>query len=129
MFEVLLVDDDPFMRVLVERTLALLTDNQHEVTFETMCSDALHHVNRQTYDLILLDNRLSRTITARTTVPMFKKSRFQSPIAIISNDTGVDYLSHPSILGVDYVVDKNNLIEFLKSQVTLSGLLRMKKAG
>lgn len=114
MIEVLLVDDDPFMRIMVDRTLAFLTDNQQNITYEASCSDALHHVNRQKYDLILLDNRLSRTITAQTTVPMFRKSRFQSPIAIISNDISVDYLSHPSILGVNYIVDKDNLVSFLR---------------
>ncbi|MEL6686122.1 MAG: response regulator [Pseudomonadota bacterium] len=128
MIQVLLVDDDPVIRMLVDHGLGMITSNQYQVTYESRCHDALVHVNRQAFDLILLDNRLSKTVTAKATVPLFRRSRFKSPIAIISSDISEDYLSNPSILGVDYIVDKKNLMQFLKDQVALSELLSTKEA-
>ncbi|MEM7728901.1 MAG: response regulator [Pseudomonadota bacterium] len=128
MFTILLVDDDPVMRLLVDSMLQHVTDDQYEMVYVQRCSDALNHVNSRCFDLILLDNRLSRTVTAQATVPMFRRSAFQSPIAIISSDVSADYLSHPSILGVSHIVDKSQLCDFIRKQIVLAGLVSYEAA-
>ena len=122
--DVLLVDDDPVMHMIVENMLSHLTDERCAVVSVMEWSKAREHANTRQFDLILLDNQLSKSITAQITVPMLRKSRFRSPIAIISSDIRLDYLSHPSVLGVDYIVDKANLTTFLKSQVRLLSALQ-----
>lgn len=110
--------------MIVGLMLGGLTDDRCRTVMTTQWKEALEHANARAFDMILLDNKLSRTITAQVTVPMLMKARYRSPIAIISSDIRQDYLTHPSVLGVDYIVDKARLTEFLKTQVALASVLR-----
>ncbi|MGB6231058.1 MAG: response regulator [Litorimonas sp.] len=122
--DVLLVDDDPIMHVIVQQILEQATGGVCKMIKATEWLEAARHANSRKFDLILLDNLLSRSITAQVSVPLIRKSRHRSPIAIISSDIRVDYLSHPSILGVDYIVDKMHLARFLRDQARLLSILQ-----
>lgn len=114
-FRVLLIDDEPVEHVTVNRILSALTDRPFLVEHVEKCSQAVALLQNQTFDLVLLDNRLSERMSAKFSVPIIKSAIGQSPLAIISNDISPDYLRDPKTIGVDFIVDKSDLIEFLKS--------------
>ncbi|GHB00173.1 hypothetical protein GCM10009069_23750 [Algimonas arctica] len=133
MFSVLLIDDDLSEEAIVRRILKSLTKGNFELDYSAWCSEATDHLNRRHYDLVLLDNRLSNRITARLSAPTLKQTKHPSPIAIMSNDIDPLYLSSPSILGVDFIFNKINLIEFLSDRISYAGMngteLAFDKAG
>lgn len=116
-FSVLLIDDDPFEARTVNRIFEALTDARFRVDHVEKCSQAIPLLDQHRYDLVLLDNRLSSRISARFSVPIIKAAIGSAPMAIISNDTSPDYLQDPRTLGVDHIVDKSDMIAFLKSQL------------
>lgn len=115
MLKVLLVDDEVCEKDLIEQQLKLCTGNQYELDHALKCSQALKYLNTDTYDLVLLDNMLSRRISGQFTVPVIRSHSGQSPLVIVSNCVDVDYLADPSILQIDSIVDKRHLPEFLKT--------------
>ncbi|GLQ20948.1 response regulator [Algimonas porphyrae] len=120
-FCVLLIDDDPFEARTVNRIFGALTDAPFYIAYVQKCSEAIALLDHRRFDLVLLDNRLSERISARFSVPIIKAAIGRAPLAIISSDTSPTYLQDPATLGVDFIVDKSEMITFLKSQ--LGGLL------
>ncbi|MGB6231498.1 MAG: hypothetical protein WBF53_15390 [Litorimonas sp.] len=116
-FSVLLIDDDIEEKRVVERVLAALTDAPVQVDYATRCSEGVGRLNRRGYDLVLLDNRLSRAISAEFSVPFIRSAFNRAPLAVITTDTSPAYLQDPEQLGVDYVVDKADLIGFLRDRL------------
>lgn len=116
-FTILLVDDDPDEKGQITRIFRALTHEMFQVDFVTKCSAAVQHVQAKDYDLVLLDDRLSQKISAKFSVPMIKTSNPAVPIAVISNDVSPDHLKNTKALGVDHIVDKANMVEFLRSQI------------
>jgi CheY-like chemotaxis protein len=121
-FSVILIDDDPAEKILVERVFKALTDVPFRLDHVTRCSKAIALLEQRPYDLVLLDNRLSKRMSAKFSVPIIKSAIGSAPLAVISNDVSPDYLQDPVTLGIDHIVDKADLINFLKSQ--LDHLLR-----
>lgn len=117
-FNVILIDDDVTEKIIVERIFKSLTDLPFRLDHVTRCSQAITLLKKQSYDLVLLDNRLSMRMSAKFSVPIIKESIGTAPIAVISNDIMPDYLQDTRTLGVDYIVDKSDIIGFLKSQMT-----------
>lgn len=116
-FEIILIDDDPAEKIVVERILSALTNAPFNLDHVTKCSQAIKLIEKRTYQLVLLDNRLSRRMSAKFSVPIIKSAIGTAPIAVISNDVSADYLQSVEALGVDYIIDKANMIDFLKSQL------------
>ncbi|MGJ8560655.1 MAG: response regulator [Litorimonas sp.] len=116
-FGIILIDDDPAEKIVVERILSALTNAPFVLDHVTKCSQAIKLIETHTYQLVLLDNRLSRRMSAKFSVPIIKAAIGAAPIAVISNDLSPDYLQDSKDLGVDYIVDKANMIDFLKSQL------------
>lgn len=116
-FGIILIDDDPAEKIVVERILSALTNAPYRLDHVTRCSKAISLLKERSYDLVLLDNRLSKRMSAQFSVPIIKEAIGSAPIAVISNDLSPDYLQDPKELGVDYIVDKANMIDFLKSQL------------
>lgn len=114
MIKVLLVDDEVCEKDLIEYQLKLCTGNKYELDHALKCSQALKYLNTQTYDLVLLDNMLSQTLSGQLTVPVIRSHAGVSPLVIVSNCVDVDYLADPSILQIDSIVEKKNLPDFLK---------------
>lgn len=120
-FTILLVDDDPEERSHVTRIFKALTPDFFQVDFVTKCSEAIERLQDRGYDLILLDDRLSQKISAKFSVPMIKSSNPSIPIAIISNDISPEHLQSTKTLGVDHIVDKADMVNFLGSQLKWLG--------
>lgn len=116
-FSILLIDDDPAEKAIITRILKALTSAAFHIDHALKCSAAVTMVQNRTYDLVLIDNRLSERISARFTVPIIKGIIKDAPIAVISNDVSPDYLQDKHALGVDHIVDKADMIAFLKSQL------------
>lgn len=116
-FTILLVDDDPDEKGQVTRIFKALTPEFFEIDFVTKCSEAVRRVQMQSYDLVLLDDRLSQKISAKFSVPMIKTTNPAVPIAVISNDISSDHLENTRALGVDHIVDKAHMVDFLRSQI------------
>lgn len=114
---VLLIDDDPNELTVIVRVLNALTKAPFCVHHVEKCSEAVRNINTHSYDLILLDNYLSPSISAEFSVPFIRSAFHQAIVAIISNDISGDFLSDPKQIGVDYVVDKAEMIGFLRDQV------------
>lgn len=117
MFRVLLVDDDPEESILVERTLRYLTRDNFELVYAAWCIDAIETLAVRSFDLICLDNQMRRNINAQINVPRLKQLAENSRLVILTSDTNQLYLSDPSILGVDDIVDKSDVAEFLKREI------------
>lgn len=116
-FCVLLIDDEPAEKAIITRIFKALTSVPFQVDHVLKCSSAITLLQDHRYDLVLLDNRLSQRISAKFSVPLIKASNHSATMAVISNDVTPGYLQDAKELGVDYIVDKSDMIEFLKSQM------------
>ena len=116
-FCVLLIDDDPFEARTINRIFGALTDAPFNGTYVEKCSEAIALLKQRRFDLVLLDNRLSERISAKFSVPIIKASIGSAPLASISNDVSPAYLQDKATLGGDHIVDKSDMIAFLKSQL------------
>jgi len=116
-FNALLIDDKVEEYVIVQRILSVLTKTNGCVDHVFKCSEAVNLLTQHDYDLVLLDNRLSGQISAEFSAPFILTAFSTAKIAIISNDIDVPYLKSPDLLGVDYIIDKANLVDFLRRQV------------
>ncbi|GLQ23779.1 hypothetical protein GCM10007853_16530 [Algimonas ampicilliniresistens] len=116
-YKVLLVDDDPEEAIIIKRALKAVTKRECFVTHVSKCSRAIPELHQNDFDLIILDNRLSRSINAKFTVPMMNAARGAMPMVIATADISQTYLCCASHLGVDYIIDKLDLVKFLGGQV------------
>lgn len=114
MHNLLLIDDDPWEREFVKDMCKRVLHSDFELYYVRDLPDALHLLDEKQFDLILLDNILSPGINAKRSMPKIKMKSGDIPIAIISNDTSVDYLDSPAHVGADHVVEKTKLVSFLK---------------
>lgn len=116
-FYVILIDDDVAEKVIIERIFKSLTDVPFRLDQVTRCSQAITLMKEHAYDLVLLDNRLSKRMSAKFSVPIIKQGIGTAPIAVISNDLTPAYLQDIHTLGVDYIIDKSDIVDFLRSQM------------
>ena len=113
LINILLIDDDTIEKKILEIHLKKAGYRNVKVSHAIKCSKALQHLMQTKFDIILLDNRLSNAITADVTVPIIKGYLHGVPLVIISNDTDQPHLQSPEILGVDYIVNKSDLMGFM----------------
>jgi len=118
-FNVLLIDDKVEELEIIQRIFKAMTHAHVCVDHVLKCSEAFNLLNQYSYDLVLLDNRLSGQISAEFSVPFITSSINTATLAIISNDIEVPYLKDPKVLGVDHVIDKSKMISFLRDQLAL----------
>ena len=116
-FSALLIDDDPFMENTVIRSLSKFSNDNFEVIYASRIQQALPHLEVRTFDIVLLDNILSRETNALSSVTRLKRADNTPPIAVITSDTTPDYLQKTDDLGVEYIIDKIVLIAFLREIV------------
>jgi CheY-like chemotaxis protein len=116
-YKILLVDDEVTEFDMVQRILKALTNAPIKLDHVEKCSAAVRLLNTHDYDLVLLDNRLSRTVSAQFSVPFIASAFSRAQIAIISNNIDEPYLNCPKTLGVDYVIDKRHMISFLSHKI------------
>lgn len=112
--KILLIDDDPDEKIFIALHLRNLGCNDVIIDHASTCSEGLTKLTQYKYDLVLLDNVLADSISAEFSVPFLKDHLDETPIAIISNNIAAPHLSSPSVLGVDFIIDKNKLSKFLE---------------
>jgi len=118
-FTVLFIDHQIDELAIVSRVFKSLTNANIRVDHAFRCSEAVNLLMYQNYDLVLLDNHLSGQISAEFSVPFILSALGTASVAIISNDIDVPYLRDPEILGVDHVVEKADIVTFLRDQLAL----------
>ncbi|GLQ24287.1 hypothetical protein GCM10007853_21610 [Algimonas ampicilliniresistens] len=116
-FSILLIDEDTSETQTIRTILKSLTDAPFSIDHVLKCSQALGLLRERRYELVLLEKQLSQRISARFSVPMIKAAIQLAPIAIMSKyDTSFSH-ADPVEHGVDYVIDKANMADFLRSQL------------
>jgi len=114
MYSILLVDDEAWEKEFIGFSCQKILGDFFELDHALRGSEATKLLLEKEYDLILLDNNLSGALNAKFTVPFLKECAGRASIAIISNNIQEDYLVDPSLLGVDYIIDKKQLETFLE---------------
>ena len=117
MFSVLLIDDDPDEQIILNRILRHLTHGQFKLTYVRWVFKAIDLIREEAFDLILLDNRIGPKLTAQTNVSRFEEPTSRDKLVIYSDNTDPLYLSDPRILGVYKVVNKVDVLGFLRYEV------------
>lgn len=117
-FSILLIDEDMSETQTIRTILKTLTRAPFTIDHVLKCSQALGLLREKRYDLVLLEKHLSQRISARFSVPMIKTAIQLAPIAIISKQEASFSHADPVENGVDYVIDKANMADFLRSQLT-----------
>ena len=112
---ILVIDDKIEEFEIISRITRAISDTPIYVDHAFKCSEAVTLMGSNPYDLILLDNRLSRTVSAEFSVPFLRSTRSKATIVIMSNDITPTYLEEPGILGVDHVIDKMKVVGFLRN--------------
>ena len=121
MTHILLIDDDSLEEEILRRCVKKLAPD-HDITIHHVfkCSGAIDHLLNHKYDLVILDNLLAASISGKFSVPVIKQYLGACPLIIASSDIDVDYLQDPKTLGVDAIIDKQDLdvfmLKFLKSR-------------
>lgn len=129
MLNILLIDDDIIEEKILELQLRKAGFNLFHVEHVTKCSEALKSMLSQRFDIILLDNSLADSISAEFSVPFIKENLQGACLIIISNDTERPHLKDPDILGVDYIVNKLDLSNFMLRLMPLYDKGKVSKAS
>lgn len=116
-FSILLIDEDISETQTIRTILKSLTDAPFSIDHVLKCSQALGLLRERRYELVLLEKQLSQRISARFSVPMIKAAIQLAPIAIMSKYDASFSHADPLEHGVDYVIDKANMADFLRSQL------------
>jgi CheY-like chemotaxis protein len=117
LFDILLIDDEAEELEIIRRIVGALTEAPVQVDHVSKASEAVARLNARSYDLVLLDNRLSGTISAEFSAPFIRSAYGVARVAVISSNIDEPYLHDPTTLGVDHVVDKADMIAFLRDQI------------
>lgn len=112
--KILLIDDDPDEKIFISFHLRNFGCSDVIIDHVSKCSERLTKLTQRKYDLVLLDNVLADSISTEFSVPFLKDHLDKTSISIISNNISAPHLSSPSILGVDFIIDKNKLSKFLE---------------
>lgn len=106
---ILLVDDDPAEHMLLSRKLSTIAEPSIVLDFVAAIGDAVHHVQANAIDIILLDNHLVPNNDFRETAPRLREAGYTGPIGIISSDiTGSYFQSFPEY-GADFRIGKDEI--------------------
>jgi len=113
MTRVLLIDDDELERVVVTRILANKFKYGFTLDYVKTLPHAVKLMIKNEYDYVLLDDRLSNDVNAKTSVNILRVHLKNAPLIIISNHLLDAHLSNKDILHVSDIVHKNDLPEYV----------------
>ncbi|WP_298915184.1 hypothetical protein [uncultured Algimonas sp.] len=114
-FQLLLIDSDPNEISVVRRTLSVSVPVRYEAEQVTTFEDGLVKLATSRYDLIVLDCKLTRTLTVPRTIPVINTLRGTTQLAVTLSDLATTQTTCPTELEVDHVLEKAGLMQFLGS--------------
>lgn len=106
---ILLVDDDPTEHMLLSRKLSAIAEPRIGLDFVAAIEDAVHHVQANETDIILLDNHLVPNNDFRETAPRLRDAGYTGPIGIISSDISGSYFQNFPDYGADFRIGKDEI--------------------
>lgn len=114
MLRVLLIDDEELEYKLVKMMFRDTYKSEHELDYAQNLDAAKAYLRDKTYDIILLDDKLSDGSTSVDNVPALRKMTDATPLCIVSKSIDAAYLQDKAILDVYDIVDKFDLRERLE---------------
>jgi DNA-binding NtrC family response regulator len=109
MISILLIDDDETEYHLINRMMEDCYDKGFLLRYANSLDRAKTLLKDISFDVILLDDKLGRGVTAQETVPDLKAITNNVPLIIISSIVDAHYLRDKTILNVYDIVDKFHL--------------------
>ena len=113
MNNILLIDDQGWEKDLIGSVCQTVFGVNFRLDHASRSSEAVKLLLEKDYTLVLLDNNLGLEINASFSVPFLKEFTGTAEIVVMSNNIFEDYLEDPAFLGVDHVIAKKDLVEFL----------------
>jgi CheY-like chemotaxis protein len=110
---ILLIDDDPIEHRIFRK---LLESGQNSQTKLSCCSDintATAFLKENSFDYIFLDDRLSPFTSLLETLPLIREYLQEAKTIAISSSLDSPHLTSAKEIGVDEIIDKNDLKAFL----------------
>lgn len=124
--KILLVDDDPDEYRLIKRLVNQIEGITVKLEYVDDIVSALNHLESNTMDIVLLDNRLVPNNDFRETAPQLRKAGYVGPIGVISSDLNASYFQEFPEYGVDFRIGKDEIdaaaITFIIAEYTQSKL-------
>lgn len=122
--KILLVDDDPDEYRLIKRLVNQIEGIIVRLEYVDGIVSALNHLESNTMDIVLLDNRLVPNNDFRETAPQLRKAGYVGPIGVISSDLNGSYFQEFPEYGVDFRIGKDEIdaaaITFIITEYTQS---------
>lgn len=122
--KILLVDDDPDEYRLIKRLVNQIEGIIVKLEYVDGIVSALNHLESNTMDIVLLDNRLVPNNDFRETAPQLRKAGYVGPIGVISSDLNGSYFQEFPEYGVDFRIGKDEIdaaaITFIITEYTQS---------
>lgn len=110
---ILLIDDDPIEHRIFRK---FLENGQNSQTHLSCCSDlntAIALLKEKSFDYIFLDDRLSPFTSLLETLPLIRDYLHEAKTIAISSSLDSPHLTSAENIGIDKILDKNDLKAFL----------------
>lgn len=114
MLRVLLIDDEELEYRLVKMMFRQGYKGEYELVYAATLAEAATILSSNSFDVILLDDKLSDGSTAFQNVPHLKSIAPATPFCIVSKSLDAAHLQDKAILDVYDIVDKFDLRERLE---------------
>lgn len=106
---ILFVDDNPDEFILMEWLCSRASSYETKLTCVPSIEEACDVIDKQTIDIILLDNKLHKNDDFRTSLPVLRGKSFVGPIGIVSSSIEPEYFQEFERYGADFRIGKNEL--------------------
>lgn len=114
MLRVLLIDDEELEYKLVKLMFRDVYKAEHSLEYAQNLHEAETILEQRSFDIILLDDKLSDGSTSLQNVPFIKSLTKSTPLCIVSKSIDAEHLRDKTILDVYDIVDKFNLRQRLE---------------
>lgn len=114
MLRVLLIDDEELEYKLVKIMFRDTYRSAHELDYARDLREAEGFLRDKSYDMILLDDKLSDGSTSVENVPALRGMTNKTPLCIVSKSIDASYLKDKTILDVYDIIDKFDLRQRLE---------------
>lgn len=117
MLKLLLIDDEPIEEKITFQLLKRDYGKPFQLEYAQSIEAGLELLKKRTFDIILLDDRISPTMDATHSVPLIRQEVGVTPMILISSSLDAAHLNSKEILDVYDIIDKYNLGERIRGGV------------